>query len=344
MKKAYFLSVIFLLQFCAFGQNIVFADANFKAKLLESSPSNYIASDINNHYIAIDSNSDNEIQYSEALAVNWLGVISTAVTDISGIENFTNLHGLSLGTPNITALPISALTQLTDISLDLNAPISLTAVENHYLLEWLQLVGAGITAIDLQNLHGLKYFSCYNTSLTDINFCGTIVNFAHFESNLLLESVNFKNNVISTVFGRSVANGPPPLPNIIFENCPAINHICYDEGEYDAVSNTLFSQLGNITFTTGCDSNCTLATAAFDGNNEIALLPNPAADFITIESKNTNLNSVILFNALGQLVKTVPNASGNSSMTMNIAELKSGIYFLTINSGNGETTKRFIKL
>ena len=60
MKK-----LLVLVLLVAFGVNlnaqiITFKDAKFKAKLLESSPNNYIARDSNNTRISIDLNQDGE--------------------------------------------------------------------------------------------------------------------------------------------------------------------------------------------------------------------------------------------------------------------------------------------
>ena len=100
MKKLYFL-FFFAFSFLANAQIINIPDANFKAKLLEASSSNYIASteDINNtggafNYTAIDTNNDGEIQVSEALAIKYLNV-GPYQTSNSNIRNLIGIEALT---------------------------------------------------------------------------------------------------------------------------------------------------------------------------------------------------------------------------------------------------------
>ena len=90
------------------AQIINIPDANFKAKLLQASPFNEIASienpiyDISNNsitianYSTIDTNGDGEIQISEAVMIKYLNlsqiIVSSNITSIVGIEYFTNLQ------------------------------------------------------------------------------------------------------------------------------------------------------------------------------------------------------------------------------------------------------------
>ena len=83
------------------AQIVNFTDATFKAKVLESSPDNKIAKDLNGNYFKIDANNDGEIQLTEAERVSVLNVMNnyskeydytyTKIEDKTGIEKFTNL-------------------------------------------------------------------------------------------------------------------------------------------------------------------------------------------------------------------------------------------------------------
>jgi hypothetical protein len=80
MKHYYFLIALLLFSTITFSQNINFLDANFKNTLLASAPGNNIAQDILGNQIAIDANSDREIDMAEALAVYQLKVNSRQLT------------------------------------------------------------------------------------------------------------------------------------------------------------------------------------------------------------------------------------------------------------------------
>jgi len=78
--------------------------------------------------------------------------------------------------------------------------------------------------------------------------------------------------------------------------------------------------------------------------NPFSVYPNPASDRITIALKNQNHNtSAQLSNLTGAVVKTVSDLNSVSN-ELTISELPSGIYFLTITSGESVFTKKIVKL
>lgn len=121
MKKK--LSLLFLLLvIVAKAQIINFSDANFKAKLLSSSPSNTIAKDLSGNYFAIDANADGEIQQTEADAVGELQVVESdsvicANTNIQGISSFTQIKKIKIdyAFPVVNPLTIANLQELQEI-------------------------------------------------------------------------------------------------------------------------------------------------------------------------------------------------------------------------------------
>ena len=77
-------------------------------------------------------------------------------------------------------------------------------------------------------------------------------------------------------------------------------------------------------------------------NNNTALdfsvAPNPAKDFVTINSKAEPIRQVEIFNVLGQKVM-VQNFAETLSENINISNLQAGLYIMKINSS---TTKRLL--
>ncbi len=66
-----------------------------------------------------------------------------------------------------------------------------------------------------------------------------------------------------------------------------------------------------------------------DKNKDIKIFPNPAKDFITIESQQEIIEKLEVVNALGQSVITLSHNA--SSITINTDNLRSGIYFIRVN-------------
>ena len=264
MKKRYFSLSLCCFSLLSFGQIVNIPDANFKAKLLEANALNEIAMDINDASIQIDANNNNEIEISEAQAVFVLSITGSSISDLTGIEFFTNLRALACHENNLTELPISNLSQLHDLYCFSNPLSSLTSIENLTSLRTLEFGGNTntFTSVNLQNLSNLRSLDFSSTLLTSIDLCGTAVTWLWCPNNPNLQFISVKNNTISPA-NRPAGNSnvPPALPNFYFENLPSLSTICYDESELAAVQQ---SSYGPTTpqLTIDCGSNC-------DGNQNI---------------------------------------------------------------------------
>ena len=80
----------------------------------------------------------------------------------------------------------------------------------------------------------------------------------------------------------------------------------------------------------------TITGVSESGNEEITISPNPANDIVRIDG--AKVAEVKVYNVLGQLVKTAPNAN-----TFSVAGLPAGLYLLHMTDGDGMTvTKRIV--
>src|SRR6218665_165484 len=117
MKKI----VILLLLFAgmANAQIVNIPDPAFKARLLASSasdPANTIAKDFSDQWIAIDANSDGQIQVSEAQAIKYLNITGQTIVDLTGLNGFSNLEVLFNLSNGVSSLDLTALIHLTSFS------------------------------------------------------------------------------------------------------------------------------------------------------------------------------------------------------------------------------------
>jgi hypothetical protein len=71
------------------------------------------------------------------------------------------------------------------------------------------------------------------------------------------------------------------------------------------------------------------------------LYPNPAANFIKIDLKNTATAKLQMYDVLGQLILSLD--AYHSSDLLDTSNLKAGVYFIKIKAKNKETTKQIIK-
>ncbi|HKO41125.1 MAG TPA: T9SS type A sorting domain-containing protein, partial [Nitrososphaeraceae archaeon] len=177
-----------LLLFTAFAkaQIVNIPDANFKGVLLNASTTNTIATNSSHFPIVIDANGDDEIQISEALQVYQLRVNNTNISNLTGIEFFTNLANLNCNNNQLTSLTVLAtLPNLAALYCDNN---QLTALDISGLstLNQLSCNNNSITAATLNLNNNLIFLDCSNNPLGTLNI-NTLTNLQvlHCNSNLL---------------------------------------------------------------------------------------------------------------------------------------------------------------
>jgi len=176
MKTKLFLLCFFLFQFSN-AQNITFSDPVLKDFLLiattnfNQDPNNYIT------YPPIDANSDGEISFSEALSVIGLDLYYLNITDLEGLQYFTNLKVITTYYANFPNFNQPTLVNLEQLSL-LNSVgySSLTSVDvsNNTNLVKLQCSSDLITSLDLSNNTLLQTVDIYCPSLTTVNFSNLV--------------------------------------------------------------------------------------------------------------------------------------------------------------------------
>ncbi|WP_445722032.1 DUF7619 domain-containing protein [Flavobacterium sp.] len=83
-----------------------------------------------------------------------------------------------------------------------------------------------------------------------------------------------------------------------------------------------------------------LSIQDFDFNSKFTLYPNPVQDVLYFNSKeNLEIQSVEIYNMLGQIVISVPN----STTSVDVSSLISGNYFIKVNTEQGISNTKFIK-
>ncbi|MXN92421.1 T9SS type A sorting domain-containing protein [Flavobacterium sp. Sd200] len=88
----------------------------------------------------------------------------------------------------------------------------------------------------------------------------------------------------------------------------------------------------------------TSPTAGFDNADlkEFSVFPNPATNVVTVANANALVSSLTVADLNGRTVKTA-KFDGVSEATVNVSDLASGVYMLTIASDKGTTTRKIVK-
>ncbi|WP_445454261.1 T9SS type A sorting domain-containing protein [Flavobacterium sp. 25HG05S-40] len=170
-----------------------------------------------NHNPTIDSNGNNEIEYSEAALYGSIFLLSERnISDLTGVEAFINLRELHCNNNFLTSLNVSGLSNLTTLYCAYNqlSTLNVTGTTSLFTLE---CNNNQLTTLDVSNLSNLYLFFCDNNLLTTLNISGT-TNLHDFacgfnqltsidvssSSNLL--SFGFENNPISAVDVSNLQN------------------------------------------------------------------------------------------------------------------------------------------
>ncbi|RZJ56593.1 MAG: T9SS type A sorting domain-containing protein, partial [Flavobacterium sp.] len=75
---------------------------------------------------------------------------------------------------------------------------------------------------------------------------------------------------------------------------------------------------------------------------QFSVFPNPATNLINVASANAVVNAVSIIDLNGRTVKTA-NFDGVSEAQVNISDLSSGVYMMSVASDKGTTTKKIVK-
>ncbi|WP_412850403.1 T9SS type A sorting domain-containing protein [Chryseobacterium sp. PMSZPI] len=84
-----------------------------------------------------------------------------------------------------------------------------------------------------------------------------------------------------------------------------------------------------------------LGTTETDKAAKVKIYPNPAGDFVTIDTSPLKNASARLYDTSGKLIKSPPLKSGKN--TLNVSELPKGAYIIEILSPEGNTSQKLIK-
>ena len=217
------------------SQIINIPDPNFKAKLLESSPSNSIAQNFNYMNIKIDANNDGEIQVSEALQVRTLA-LSTPQTNVIdsliGISSFSNLQNLEFSNHNLTSVDLSQNIHLQYFGCYGNNLTSLDLSNNTDMIS-VNLANNNLTTLNLSGLHNLNFLECYQNQLTSLDlsdldnlwmiWCNSNqITSLDVSNSTFLSSLYCQNNQLTIL---NLKNGTQEN-DLVFSNNPNLQSIC----------------------------------------------------------------------------------------------------------------------
>ena len=307
MKKL--LLLLFLgFTLVGFSQTTLIPDPNFEQALIDLG---YDTAPINGSVPTVNISS-----------VTFLDVNYRNISDLTGLEDFTDLTNLLCSNNNLTSLDISQNTDLTYLDCN-NNQLPGIDVSNNTALITLSCYNNQLTSLDLSIHIALASLYCFNNQLTslDLSINTALASLYCFNNQLTSLDVRNGNNFIIDAFDTT--------------NNPNLTCIYVDDADY---SNANWPNIDpNSTFVNN-EAEC---EALSIGDNALELgvfiYPNPTNDYLFIEG-NKNPIAVSIYNLLG--AEVIANSNTDK---INVSKLSKGIYIIRISDGVNQTIKRFKK-
>ena len=254
---------------------VTIPDANFKAALVANT--------------TINTNGNTEIECSEATAYSGtINVQFQNITDLTGIEAFTNITTLECSDNQISILNITQNVSLEYLYCSNNLLTNLDTYQNTSLIE-LVCDTNSLTSLNLTQNTALNFLGCYVNQITSLDvsqnialtflscFDNAIVSL-DISQNTMLQQLYTQDNQLGNL---NLANGNNNgLQNVNANNHPNLSCIQIDSGFTPPMS---WQKDATASYSDNCNPVCTVTIP--DASFKAALLANTAI--------NTNANSEI---------------------------------------------------
>jgi len=221
---------------------------------------------------------------------------------------------------------------LPDVSSNQIAAINLSGLTS---LEMAYFSNNPLSAIDVSANTQLFHLKLDNTLVPHIDCSNTAVYMLWAFNNPNLQTINVRNSV------QSFSDPDMLYFGIWVQNVPALQSICIDNGEQSNLTLFNYNETGNVNVFTG--ENCSVAVPMGleeNGKASVKIYPNPAVSLLNI-SGVSGARSITIYNFLGQKVKTA--AINEASSSIDVSDLNSGTYLLTVKGESATTTHKIIK-
>ena len=316
MKKIFFiLSFLLCIGAKNYAQNVNIPDANFKAALVGNA--------------TINTNGDSEIQVSEAGAfASVIDVHYKGISDLSGIEAFTQISGLDCSSNQLSSLDLS----------------------NNIYLKLLNCSFNPLTSLNILNNTVLWELNCYVNQLTSLNISNNIGLTNLYCNHNLLSSLDISNNLVLQILSCSwnqltfldISNNTG-LKKFYCIGNPYI--FCIQVSDTDYANNTWTAVNGNIDPTMYFSLDCSNVSTAENLATSLSILPNPASDYLYISYEGEKKLSFVISDIWGKTLAAWEKTSAGSfyQKEVPIADFSAGIYFLSAQAGDKKVVKKFVK-
>ncbi len=321
MKQIYFAAILLFFSTSVFSQIVTIPDANFKQALLD-------------YPFTIDTNGDNEIQVSEALAVTYLfisdptdsnGQDDDDIFDITGIEAFENLERLSLYSHPIQQIDVTGFSKLELLDL---GQVALTSIDvsSNANLTYLRLDDNNIDVVDVSN----------NPELVELDLRYNNLKQLDVSQNPKLKMLSVDRNNLTNL---DVTNNLD-LEELYFYESPDLTAIDLTNNTKLKKISSSFNQIASIDLSTltALESfifrGSQIQSIDFSGNPELSIITLASNELLTSVNLYRN-NKVTRLNLIGVNVEEI-DVSHMTNLVYFVFWSNESLNSLNLRNGNNE--------
>lgn len=259
--------------------------------------------------------------------------------------NFVNPVHINLSNNQLSQINLGTINQLVYLFLNNNnlTNLSFNNPNYTYLVDGvMDLSNNPLVSLDMSQLRnsdlnfGEPFDDIYinNTLLTQLVCPMAYVKYYFINNNPNLELISFQNQLMENFVENDFDTG------LQISNNPNLSYICVDDIEGEFISEQEyfegFLNNPNIIVSTAA---CNLGTQSNNLNSVFTLYPNPINSQFSIEySEELEIKEIIITDMLGQLLLKFQKTE-----LIEVSNLSSGTYFITLLTDKGMSTRQFIK-
>lgn len=314
MRQYFLLAIlVYNVNYGLTAQSTYVPDDNFEQKLID---------------LGYDDVLDDYVLTANISGVFDLDIQFENISDVTGLEDFA-----SLSTFNCDNNQISNLNFHPDANLNFlickNNPLTSLDLTQHTALFELSCSNTSITNLDLSQNTSLSYFTCRNTLLAELDL----------SNNTNLFEISASGNNLEFVDLRNGSN--TELSSVRFDNNPDLTYILVDDCNYSTTNWTNVDPITTFIEEEGQTTCMSLGVNDISSSSAFKIHPNPSNSIIHL-SNNSNL-LIKKINIIDISGKTILELKSNFNL-INIENIKSGIYFLNVETASSMTSIKVVKL
>ena len=274
MNKYVFLFLVSTMVFTLQAQYTQIPDANFEAAL-----SAY--DDIANDGQIPTANIENLVE----LVIN-----NKSISDLTGIEAFSNLEELNVSQNNLTTLDLSSNTNLVDVNIWNNDIVTLN-IQNLIKLKKLTATTNELTALDVSTNLALTTLSISFNDIVSLDLTGLtkLEQFTAFRVNTL-ETVILKNNTLL----NDIYIGRCKVSTLDLAECPNLEEIYLNSNQFTTIDFSNNPLLKDVDVSKNQLTSIDLRTGNTQNFTNIDLLENPDLTCVSIDDPE---HAILLFSS-----------------------------------------------